>query len=423
VDDTALTANVAEIEQWVSSGAVTLIIPLYSTSLPSLCPAIANTPALERLHLLKKDASQIGQNARKSVKFLDRMTSGKLDLPCEPIIIQQSEQQYATWAEVEAHYNETPEPSSEEKPVGTKTEEASKSEDKTKRTSTTPNALSQMLLDKLNFAPASPTVTPPLSPSPSEPQSTKTSPEVTPAAMNATTTPVPEILKPLLNPVVWYVHSRPTQDESVFFLTNSADTQHLARDFSVPTKTIHQLRNILGVQPAPQPERSHKKQRSISSLLGAPADDKEKTLFSYDDASSSSDDEKVVFKPRGRGARTPARGHGTMRNKHTSSPRLSFTSPANSKPQIPIEEIDPDSFDRGSFGRGRAGVLADTGSPVVHSMGHHMSGPGGRFGDAPRGPMRGGFSPGRGFAGTGLRSGRGFERGGSGRGRGRLFVP
>jgi hypothetical protein len=387
---------------------------------PPISPAIADSPALERLHLLKKDASQIGQNARKSVKFLDRMTSGKLDLPAEPIIIQQSEQQYATWAEVEAHYSETPEPSSENKPVEAKSEETVKPEEKAKRTSTTPNALSQMLLDKLNFAPASPTTTPPLSPSPSEPQSTKTSPEVTPAAINATTTPVPEILKPLLNPVVWYVHSRPVQD-GVFFLTNSADTQHLARDFSVPTKTIHQLRNILGVQPA-QPERGHKKQRSTSSLPGAASDEKEKTLFSYDDASSSSDEEKVVFKPRGRGARTHARGHGSMRTKHTRSPRLSFTSPANAKPQIPIEEIDPDSFDRGSFGRGRAGVLADTGSPtVVHPVGHHVSSPGGRF-DAPRGPMRGGFSPARGFSG-GFRGGRGFERGGSGRGRGRLFVP
>lgn len=31
VDDTALTANVGEIEHWVAQGAVTLVIPLYST--------------------------------------------------------------------------------------------------------------------------------------------------------------------------------------------------------------------------------------------------------------------------------------------------------------------------------------------------------------------------------------------------------
>lgn len=31
VDDTALTANIGDIKKWTSQGAITLIVPLYST--------------------------------------------------------------------------------------------------------------------------------------------------------------------------------------------------------------------------------------------------------------------------------------------------------------------------------------------------------------------------------------------------------
>ncbi|RMZ91657.1 hypothetical protein DV736_g1101, partial [Chaetothyriales sp. CBS 134916] len=342
VDDTALTTNIAEIEAWVSSGTVSLVIPLYT---------------LERLHLLKKDSSQIGQNARKAVKFLDRMTSGS----DEAVTLQG--------------------PDEHDKAA--------------KRASGSTNALSQMLLDKLNFASrpatASPASTPPVSPSVSEPQSSKASPLVRAAVVAVTPvdkSPVPAGLKPLLNPVAWYMHEKRAEN-NVFFLTNSADTQHLARDFKIPTKTIHQL----------QP----------------------KTLFSYED---ESEDEEVVFKPRGRGtARSTGGGragpYGSMRGKggHPRSPRLSFSAPPNSanKPQIPIEEIDPDSFDRGSFGRGSM-PLANTGTLGNHPHNH--------FNGTPRGPSRAGFTPtgpSRGssyYRGTG----RSFDRG-SARGRGRLFVP
>lgn len=200
------------------------------------------------------------------------------------------------------------------------------------------------------------------------------------------------------------------------FLTNSADTQHLARDFNVPTKTIHQLRSMLGTESL-QPERTHKKQSSVSSFPEV-VDGEPKSLFSYED---ESDEEELVFKPRGRGARGPALSRGgSMRNKtsNTRSPRLSFSSPSqgpNNKPQIPIEEIDPDSFDRGSFGRGSV-PLANT-----VTIGHHTP----NSFNAPRGPsQRGGFAP----AGSsrGMNNyrgvGRGFDRG-SARGRGRLFVP
>ncbi|RMD40184.1 hypothetical protein DV735_g4943, partial [Chaetothyriales sp. CBS 134920] len=423
VDDTALTTNMAELEAWVSSGAVSLVIPLYT---------------IERLHLLKKDPSQIGQNARKAVKFLDRMTSGS----DETVTLQGPDEQYSTWAEVEAHYGgEDGVPIKEraakeapaEKPLSPQPPQAQHNGDKAaKRASgSSTNVLSQMLLDKLNFAAqpaaASPVSTPPVSPSVSEPQSSKASPLVRVAVIAAAPvdkSPVPAALKPLLNPVAWYIHEK-RADKNVVFLTNSADTQHLARDFKIPTKTIHQLRSLLGEDapvaaptPAVTPHHS-KKHRATPSVNG---DTEPKTLFSYED---ESEDEELVFKPRGRGtARSAGAGragaYGSMRSKavHPRSPRLSFSTPPNSanKPQIPIEEIDPDSFDRGSFGRGSM-PLANTGGAQA-SQPHHQ------FNGTPRGPSRAGFTPTGPSRGSGHYRGsnRGFDRG-SARGRGRLFVP
>ena len=346
------------------------------------------------------------------------MTSGTE----ETVTLQGPDEQYATWAEVEAHYGDE---SGESKKIEVKEAVEEKKEDtdkNAKRSSANSNALSQMLLDKLNFAsqPAatSPGSTPPLSPSSSEPQSSKTSPEVKAATMAlAEQSPVPPILKPLLNPVVWYIHEKQAGRNNVYFLTNSADTQHLARDFKVPTKTIHQLRNALGKE-TPAQQQIEKKRSSTSPLAG---EIESKTLFSYED---ESEEEEVVFKPRGRGAaRTTGSGrggpHGSMRGKggHARSPRLSFSSPSQpaKKPQIPIEEIDPDSFDRGSFGRGSV-PLANTGAVGNHAPNN--------FSGAPRGPSRGGFPPAGPSRGMNFNrgAGRGLDRG-SARGRGRLFVP
>lgn len=372
----------------------------------------ANRPALERLHILKKDVSQIGQNARKSVKFLDKMTSGKSDLAHEPIIIQGPDEQYATWPEVEAHYKDCM-----AKVVSQKEQEKQPENDPANKRSSG-GALSQLLLEKLNFAgpPAtSPGSTPPMSPASSEPQSSKTSPEVRAATMAATEkSPVPPVLKALLNPVVWYVHEKQHGSTEVFFLTNSADTQHLARDFQVPTKTIHQMRSTIGQEGVvTEPAKSSKKPRNSPK----PIETEPKTLFSYED---ESDEEEVVFKPRGRGApRAIANGRGSTRKHQTRSPRLSFgsqphTPTSAAKPKIPIEEIDPNSFDRGSFGRGGgqlANVSNNSGTHALQSAADRGNG-GNRGSYTPTGPSRGHYR-GRG----------GAERGGAARGRGRLFVP
>ncbi|EXJ96349.1 hypothetical protein A1O1_01475 [Capronia coronata CBS 617.96] len=412
VDDTALTRNFAEIDSWVSEGRIILVVPLYT---------------IERLHLLKKDSSQIGANARKAVKALDRYTSSRGDLQHDPVILQGPDEQYLTWADVEARYiNENL------KTAGTNEEETSLSamDKKQEKDAELPlkgntgagGTLSQMLLDRLNFtkdpAAMSPTSTPPLSPASSEPQSSKTSPEVKSAVMIAhDQTPVPPSLKPLLNSVVWYVHEKKLpSDESVIFLTNSADTMHLARDFDVPTKNIHQLRSALGLeetntQAQEDPKRELLKRDSVSEP---------KTLFSYEDGES--DEEEVVFKPRGRGAPRGAQssrgsGTGSLRGKAARgrSPRMSFSStsaqPAQVKPQIPVEEIDPDSFDRGSFGRGS--------TPLVNTSNYGPSQFNGGRGSGHRGNQSQGGGRGANHA---RGSGRGGERG-STRGKGRLFIP
>ncbi|EXJ79095.1 hypothetical protein A1O3_08596 [Capronia epimyces CBS 606.96] len=421
VDDTALTRNFAEIETWVAQGRIILVVPLYT---------------IERLHLLKKDSSQIGANARKAVKFLDRYTSSRGDLRHDPIILQGPDEQYTTWAEVEERYiNENL------KTAGTNEEESTlsamdKEQEKDaelplKERTGAGGTLSQMLLDRLNFtkeaAAASPTSTPPLSPASSGPQSSKTSPEVKSAVMIAhDQTPVPPSLKPLLNSVVWYVHEKKLPpNESVVFLTNSADTMHLARDFGVPTKNIHQLRSTLGLEDGEVSAQETPK-REVMKRGSRP---EAKTLFSYED--EDSDEEEVVFKPRGRG---PARGAqssrgsatGSLRGKggHARSPGVSFSTPAQpaqAKPQIPVDEIDPDSFDRGSFGRGSTPLVntSSHGHSHSHSHSHNHT----QFNSGRGSGHRGNHSQGGGRGTNHSRgSGRGIERG-STRGRGRLFVP
>jgi len=412
VDDTALTRNIAEIESWVAQGKICLVVPLYT---------------IGRLHVLKRDSSQIGMNARKAVKFLDRSTSSRGDLSYEPVSLQGPDEEYPTWAEVEAHYL------NEELKTAGRTEETftipamnqkegTETENPPSETTEAAGALSKMLLDKLNFAreptTTSPASTPPLSPASSGPQSSKTSPEVKSATMiTHDQTPVPPSLKPLLNPVVWYLNEREaTQRESLIFLTNSPDTMHLARDFGIPTKNTHQLRNALGIHDEPpQPQDSNK----MDSVTKTPPPEA-KTLFSYHDIES--DDEEVVFKPRGRGSSRggqSTRGAATVNGKGKGviarSPRTSFSThppQAQKKPQIPVEEIDPDSFDRGSFGRGSTS-LANVGGSAPNTI--SSSGRGGvyRGNQGPVASRGGSFS--RGY-------GRGFERG-STRGRGRLFVP
>lgn len=365
--------------------------------------------ALERLNLLKKDPSQLGQNARKAVKFLDQVTSTP-NLSHDPVIIQGPDDQYLKWSDVESRYVESVIQRDElELDISGKYEESvtkPAAEDE-------PEKLIQDLSLSSEDIKTSPVSTPPLSPSASDPQSTKTSPETQYATITKhEATPVPPTLRELINFVVWYTYESNDQNQPKrsIFLTNSADAAQIAKDFGVKPKTIHQLRASIGSeQPVKKDQQASKKKKGARSM-SFKQDAEPQTLFRYDEASS--EDEELVFQPRSRDIPRPGssgRG-GSNSNANSFRGRGTMHSPSNSvntstlpKPQVPVEEIDPDSFDRGTFARGST-PLANVG--LSYGPANNTIGRGGQRnnnGSTQRG----------GFRGNGYR----------GRGRGRLFVP
>lgn len=374
--------------------------------------------ALDRLHLLKKDASQLGQNARKTVKFLDHITS-TANLPHDPVILQGPDDQYATWQEVEGRYVDAVIQRNDENDTAI-AEEKSEVQDgniPTRSQELTPEKLmNDLSLTSEDFK-TSPISTPPLSPSASEPQSAKTSPEVRCATVTKyDATPVPPALKPLVNFVVWYTYESKdsTRDATLTFLTNSADAAQIAKDFGVTPKTIHQLRATITSELEGSKRQDHIQQKKGSfRSLKAKNDSEPRTLFRYDEGSS--EEEELVFKPRtrdpprpsssGRGVANSAyRGRGAV---HSPSNSMSTTSVP--KPQVPVEEIDPDSFDRGTFARGNT-PLANVGNHAAftHTNNNNNFSRGGQRGSYNQSSQRGGSYRGNNFRG---------------RGRGRLFVP
>lgn len=330
-------------------------------------------------------------------------------------MIQGLEDQYTKWADVESHYAESiirRDESENVVPVeDTNTPNAA--EDMVKEESSPEKLPKDLSLSSDDFK-TSPISTPPLSPVISEPQSNKTSPEVPSAKLaNHDATPVPPTLKSLINYVVWYTYEgqKGAADKNLIFLTNSADAAQIAKDFSVVPKTIHQLRASISTE-LEQPERmtsmQHKK-KSSSRALSSKDEAEPRTLFRYDEGSS--EDEELVFKPRtkepprpgssGRGGPSNSmRGRGAVH-----SPSNSVNATTAPKPQVPVEEIDPDSFDRGTFARGST-PLANVGNQYGPFTSNHNRGGQRNFSSPmPRG--------GGGYRGNTFR----------GRGRGRLFVP
>jgi hypothetical protein len=390
--------------------------------------------ALERLHLLKKDASQIGINAREAVKFLDRLTSAKDGLSMDSILLQGPDEQYASWKQVEEHIlQDETEPengSTEAAEVDTPKDScqpvtAEASEAKTPESAG--GALSQMLLNKLNFVKegdnTSNSSSLPTSPISSGPQSSKTSPEVKSARLtDQDASLVPPALKPLINSVVWYTYQKPAESKfsEVLFLTNAAETSSLARSFGVMPKNIHQLRAAIGIEDQEVKNHSKYEQKQVSPrpAFVSTTQAEPKPLFQYDE---DSEEEVLVFKPRGRGVRGTASGRGSaggsLRGRtaiHRSPVAASSATFRNSptKPEIPVEQIDPDSFDRGSFRRGQIQAGTSNGHAQGQMHGFYRGAP--TRGNFHAGvPARGGFNRG---------APRGFDRGLT-RGRGRLFVP
>ena len=387
--------------------------------------------------MLKRDASQIGINAREAVKFLDRVTSGKDTISEESIQLQGPDEQYGTWQDVEAQLIEVAAvdagtaadvtPTAEQPNAVSHSTEGEPSTDKSAPAPPSTNALSRALLDKLNFAKESEiesaASTPPTSPALSNLQSSKTSPEVSNVhlakdshinealADESDSLVVPHPHRPLINAIVFLTKKMVkyiTPLHEVFVLTNDNETNTVVRNFGLNVKNIYQLRAAISMenQEAKNQNRYQKKHSPKPSLDGNPEPKpKTKTLFSYDDG----DDDEVVFRPRGGHSNAVVRGRGNGLKTHHDHRHSSESATLN--PDVPVQEIDPDSFDRGVLSRARPST-ADSSNTA---NGHQLRG-------GNRGHGRGAFSPSMASGAAPRGNIRGMDRG-STRGRGKLFVP
>lgn len=452
VDETALTTNISEIKKWTTSGAIDLIVPLYSRCtkrererdgrslrfrIASL--TLSSCPALERLHALKRAGSQIAINAREAVRFLDRVTSGKDHITADRVALQGPMEQYEHWEDAEKfflpEFEEEPEALDETASPESATDSpkyhgASESDD-----------LSQMLLSKLNFKNQTEATSITSAGSPSGPgsrtssRSSRTSPECAQhenggagktekskghqRASSASTIPVaPLVLRPLLSALLWRLHSGPDAENSAkscILVTNDRATQVWAQKFGIGVKNIVQLRTAIQYE-----EREYKNRCKYVEKTQTQATEP-KTLLTYED---DSDEDELVFVPRGRGSGSGSgsgngngNGKGSSRGARGGSSRKAAATkatPATSETQAPIEvpsqPIDPDSFSR-SLGANK--------TPTVDLSSQQGAARGISSASATRG-----MSSASRRSASSRRGGsiRGAARG-NGRGRGKLWVP
>lgn len=456
VDETALTTNISEIKKWAANGAIILIVPLYSKYpkkqtqisldyfffLPILfffffSPSLA----LERLHGLKRAGSQVAINAREAVRFLDRVTSGKDNMPTDRVILQGPMEQFENWADAEQfflpEFEEEPEAANgttvDDESAEIQSEEHPAESGKAGRITTRPMSddLSQMLLSKLNFKKEPDAVsitsngTHSVQASGPSSRSSRASPEwsgpTLPSEVNdaethstqvgstnghrrtasgSTIPTVPAKLRPLLSALLWRLHCGPDASntaKSCILITNDRITQTWAQKFGIGVKNIHQLRTAI------QYEEREYKNRCKYAEKSQVAPVESKSLLSYDDKISNEDEEseedELVFVPRGRGKistrNSSARG-GSSRKAGLAA-KSAGPPVAEVAMEIPTEPIDPNSFSR-DLGVGQSKPRSNV--EASQPAGTSRRAAGGR---------RGGL-------------GRGAPRGSS-RGRGKLWVP
>ncbi|KAL2864346.1 thiosulfate sulfurtransferase [Aspergillus lucknowensis] len=415
VDETALTTNISEIKKWTTSGAITLVVPLYT---------------LERLHTLKKAGSQVAINAREAVRFLDRATSGKDNVASERVILQGPMEQYEDWSEAEKFF--LPEFEEEEEAAhGPIPEDGSipqdTREDKGKGQRESPTAptddLSQMLLSKLNFKKDSDAVSATSAGTHSGPasrpssRSSRTSPECANnhvasngaepkdsefkghrrTASGSTIPVVPPVLRPLISALLWRIHSGPDSSNAAktcILISNDRPTQIWAQKFGIGVKNIHQLRTSIQYE-----EREYKNRcKYVEKTQSTSAEPK--PLLSYEE---ESEEDELVFVPRGRGKGASRNGGSRGGNsRKTSAPAKPAAPPVEKTMEVPTQPIDPNSFSRSLGVAPKQQATVDLSTQTGASRGI-------------AGASRNNANSRRGAA-------RGPVRGGS-RGRGKLWVP
>lgn len=359
-------------------------------------------------------------NAREAVRFLDRVTSGKHNIPASKIVLQGPMEQFATWEEAERFFLPEYQEEIQNTPVGveSKTIEVKSMENGNgvRQPPEDLNEMSQMLLSKLNFKKRPETTsnhsggtrsypTSPLS------GSSRASPEFSNIHLEGSVStveddepntqyaipPVPNAIKPLLNSILWRLHAQPessTGPSRCILVTNDRNNQNWAQKFGITVKTVPQLRTSIIYEDKEFKNHCKYIEKNAAATQAA----EPKTLLSYED---ESDEDVLVFVPRGHAkSRSDVKSPRAETRKPTGTRATNGHANGNAKPkdipaaepsvEVPTIPIDPDSFSR-NIGppkqQQKAPGLANTG--------------GGR-----RGGSRGGMS-----------------RGGSTRGRGKLWVP
>lgn len=390
--------------------------------------------ALERLHSLKRAGSQVAINAREAVRFLDRVTSGKDNVMAERVALQGPMEQYDSWEEAEKYFlpefEEEPEAldgaTAEEQALPAKRHE--KAKDHKKNGAHNQDDLSQMLLNKLNFKKESDAVSITSNGTHSAPasrpssRSSRTSPECANSHMvengagskdskakrvnghrrsaSGSTIPmVPPVLRPLLSALLWRLHSGPDASnaaKSCILVTNDRPTQIWAQKFGIGVKNIHQLRTSIQYEEREYKNRCKYVEKTQSTQPAEP-----KSLLSYDD---ESEEDELVFVPRGRGKGASKGGPSRSGNNRKAAASKPAAPPVEATMEIPTQPIDPNSFSRSLNGPNKQQPTVDlsTQSGAARVAGASRNHANGR---------RGGGG-----------GGRGSSRGGS-RGRGKLWVP
>lgn len=327
-------------------------------------------------------------------------------------------EQYDNWEEAEKFFLPEFEEEPEENGDGqadqgdqTLENEEEKAADKNEKNGA-PDDLSQMLLSKLNFkkdtdaASVASAGTHSGAASPPSSRSSRTSPECTNSHLNAnggkdakrhtdghrrtasgsTIPTAPLILRPLLSALLWRLHNGPdamNAAKACILITNDRTTQVWAQKFGIGVKNIQQLRTSIQYE-----EREYKNRcKYVEKTQGSDP----KTLLSYDD---ESDEDELVFVPRGRG-KGPVRGGARAGHR---KPPVSKNAAPEPTVEIPTQPIDPDSFSRSLGATKQATVDLSSQSGAARGLAGASRGYPSRRG-TPRGSSRGG------------------------RGRGKLWVP
>ncbi|KAL4758387.1 sulfurtransferase [Aspergillus foveolatus] len=364
------------------------------------CPI--TSAALYRLHALKKAGSQVAINAREAVRFLDRATSDKGNAASERVILQGPMEQFEDWSEAEKfflpEFEEEPEAagrlgSADEPTLQDRREE--KDSDRRKSNGATDD-LSRMLLSKLNFKKdpdaASVTSTGTHSGPASRPssRSSRTSPDcVNNHAANGDDS---KDYKSNGHRRTASGSTIPVVPPAPILVTNDRTTQIWAQKFGIAVKNIHQLRTSIQYE-----EREYKNR---CKYVEKTQNNEPKPLLSYED---ESDEDELVFVPRGRGkGASKSGGSRGSNNRKTSTTAKPVVPSLESTIEIPTQPIDPNSFSRSLGVPSKQQATVDLSTQAGAS---------------------------RGFAGASRNNGnnrrgtsRGQTRGGS-RGRGKLWVP